>query len=657
MQRPKHIREEGSSSSDEEDDNIAVVGRTNNIDMGPSTAAAAAALQPSAHYGVTALPRPPPAPSESSISSARRPSELMGGGIVAPIMNQQVISYGGEQGIFVPLSAANTFAAAGDYLSLALANTLRQQLGSSATSSNSISANSGMYQQPQHPLFLGGGSLGPPQNRDETTAEDRAARFAPSSVRSAPSSAPMSSNMMQHLTSVGYDTGSSRTLAGAETATRSSNATAPASGAAEEALLQEAAAVPTAFASTQRERGPHEERAHPNPAFSSSSAASAFLFNDNNNSNGGGNSTGTSRGHSMMVGGMGDELLLSMLRGHVGGGSAAPSLVTSAWGVAMAGGPQLGGMAGSTNYYPPPFSNDGGHHQQDQHQHHGAAPTSAGPANSFLLARALLQEQLAATAHTSSNVTAGGAPSANNLPMPHGAFLSAGGSAGGTSGNMTLPSSTADLLHHDHHHRHHYQEIEQRRAVGMGRHDDESSLLLLSQSRRNPPPAPGPPLHQATGRKPKLMHTRSDDESLSPYQCLVRRQIEVFEASHADIHTTAQGRNRPIVLGQVGIRCIHCGHLPVEKRARGAVYFPSTLLSTYQTAQNMANTHLIKDCFEVPRAIREDLIRIRLRENSESKNTRKSAFGGGRGYWASGLQAHGVIETDDRRLRFEDGDF
>ncbi len=161
--------------------------------------------------------------------------------------------------------------------------------------------------------------------------------------------------------------------------------------------------------------------------------------------------------------------------------------------------------------------------------------------------------------------------------------------------------------------------------------------------------------HNREDRKlPRIIHVPSDDSALSPYQCLVRWQIELFEASEADIHATAQGRNRPIIVGQVGIRCIHCGRLPIERRARGAVYFPSTLMSTYQTAQNMANSHLMKDCLDIPRYIREDLVRIRLRENSESQNTRKSAFGGGRAYWARGLQTnHGVIETEDRRLKFD----
>jgi hypothetical protein len=153
----------------------------------------------------------------------------------------------------------------------------------------------------------------------------------------------------------------------------------------------------------------------------------------------------------------------------------------------------------------------------------------------------------------------------------------------------------------------------------------------------------------------RVLHVPSDDDLLSPYQCLVRKQIEVFRAGQADIHASAQGRNRPIILGQVGIRCVHCGPLPIESRSRGAVYFPSTLMSTYQTAQNMANSHLLKDCRHIPRDIREDLIRVRLRENSESKNTRKSAFGGGRSYWARGLRTyHGVHETSDKRLRFDD---
>jgi phage FluMu protein Com len=141
-----------------------------------------------------------------------------------------------------------------------------------------------------------------------------------------------------------------------------------------------------------------------------------------------------------------------------------------------------------------------------------------------------------------------------------------------------------------------------------------------------------------------------DEDNLSPYQCLARKQIDIFEATETDIKSSAQGRNRAIILRQVGIRCRHCGKLPSTQRAKGAIFFPSQMVGLYQTAQNLANTHLVKDCFDIPKAIREDLLRVRAKE--KGSNTRKSAYGGGRHYWASCLRVMGVVETPDRRLKF-----
>jgi hypothetical protein len=137
-----------------------------------------------------------------------------------------------------------------------------------------------------------------------------------------------------------------------------------------------------------------------------------------------------------------------------------------------------------------------------------------------------------------------------------------------------------------------------------------------------------------------------DEDNLSTYQCLVRKQIELFEATQGELEANAQGRNKPILQGQVGIRCRHCGVLPAKTRKKGAVYFPSQLVGLYQTAQNMANSHLLKNCNSIPRDIREDLIRLR-----EIRKAHKSGAGGGRDYWANGLRVQGVVEFD-RRLRF-----
>lgn len=79
-----------------------------------------------------------------------------------------------------------------------------------------------------------------------------------------------------------------------------------------------------------------------------------------------------------------------------------------------------------------------------------------------------------------------------------------------------------------------------------------------------------------------LLFMACDAEQLSEYQCLIRKQIELFSATYVDIQMTVQGRNRKIDAGQVGVRCRHCADIPIKKRARGAVYYPSKLSCIYQ---------------------------------------------------------------------------
>jgi len=146
-----------------------------------------------------------------------------------------------------------------------------------------------------------------------------------------------------------------------------------------------------------------------------------------------------------------------------------------------------------------------------------------------------------------------------------------------------------------------------------------------------------------TGRPPIQLYISCDDDSLSDYQCLVRKNIELFEARREDVESNAQGRNRPIVMGQVGIRCGHCTMLPPKHRARGAVYYPAKLYGLYQAAQNMASSHLCEHCQHVPASIRAELLKLK---------DRKSSAGGGKKYWADGVRVLGVFEDEDG-LRFE----
>jgi hypothetical protein len=68
-----------------------------------------------------------------------------------------------------------------------------------------------------------------------------------------------------------------------------------------------------------------------------------------------------------------------------------------------------------------------------------------------------------------------------------------------------------------------------------------------------------------------------DEEQLSEYQILVRKQLEIFEATAEDVESNTQGRKKRVSLGQVGIRCLHCASYPLRQRGRGAVYYPAKL--------------------------------------------------------------------------------
>jgi hypothetical protein len=173
------------------------------------------------------------------------------------------------------------------------------------------------------------------------------------------------------------------------------------------------------------------------------------------------------------------------------------------------------------------------------------------------------------------------------------------------------------------------------------RHDD--SLAHMYRSLPTAPPNDSNSSSGISGRPPILLYISCDDDSLSAYQCLVRKHIELFEAGVDDVESNAQGRNRPIVLGQVGIRCRHCTMLPPRIRYRGAMYYPAKLLGIYQAAQNLAMAHLGEHCQNVPEDVRASL--IKLREH-------KSSAGGGKHYWANGVRALGVFEDRDG-LRFE----
>lgn len=146
-----------------------------------------------------------------------------------------------------------------------------------------------------------------------------------------------------------------------------------------------------------------------------------------------------------------------------------------------------------------------------------------------------------------------------------------------------------------------------------------------------------------TGRPSIPLYLSCNPDHLSEYQCAIRKNVELFEASHADVTSRIKGRNKPIVLGQVGIRCMHCSHVyPVETRERGSMYYPHALVGIYQAAQILSQQHLLGSCPYVPPHIREEI---------QSLKNKKSFATAGKEYWAHTARALGVYE-DQYGLRF-----
>eukprot|EP00548_Thalassiothrix_antarctica_P019937 CAMPEP_0194193742 /NCGR_PEP_ID=MMETSP0154-20130528/75202_1 /TAXON_ID=1049557 /ORGANISM="Thalassiothrix antarctica, Strain L6-D1" /LENGTH=485 /DNA_ID=CAMNT_0038918107 /DNA_START=162 /DNA_END=1620 /DNA_ORIENTATION=+ len=151
-------------------------------------------------------------------------------------------------------------------------------------------------------------------------------------------------------------------------------------------------------------------------------------------------------------------------------------------------------------------------------------------------------------------------------------------------------------------------------------------------------------VRKAVGIQGPLLYISTDDEVLSDYQILLRKQIEFFEASFSDVGKTSCGRRRPIMMNQVGIRCYHCKFVPIEDRKNGTIYYPSKLTSIYQAAQNMTVTHLLRNCHLI-----DENIKKQLQTYQQGPSTTGH---GGKKYWAETAKAQGIKESNEGYLQF-----
>jgi hypothetical protein len=169
---------------------------------------------------------------------------------------------------------------------------------------------------------------------------------------------------------------------------------------------------------------------------------------------------------------------------------------------------------------------------------------------------------------------------------------------------------------------HHHSPLEQLQTVGRVNHNH--AVLTI-------------PLHL-----PICLAKSDDEQKLSDHQYFLRQQIEAFQATEDDVMTHTRGRNKPIHVGQVGIRCRHCAHLPVSRRQKGSTYFPSNKLGIYQAAQNMSTAHIQCGlCSEMPEEIKMKFIEVMSAQQSHCSS------GAGRPYWAQSATQLGLLNTEE----------
>jgi hypothetical protein len=130
-----------------------------------------------------------------------------------------------------------------------------------------------------------------------------------------------------------------------------------------------------------------------------------------------------------------------------------------------------------------------------------------------------------------------------------------------------------------------------------------------------------------------------DDDALSPLHGFMRKYcIEVFSATPQDVATPRYGKSHAgrVVVGQVGIRCLHCSHLDPLQRPERAVCYPSTLRNIYHSMETWQRRHSAL-CTQIPPWVRREMAAL-------LKHSRSSA-GGRRQYWEDAARQIGLVNT------------
>ena len=144
----------------------------------------------------------------------------------------------------------------------------------------------------------------------------------------------------------------------------------------------------------------------------------------------------------------------------------------------------------------------------------------------------------------------------------------------------------------------------------------------------------------------------TDVDHLNAIHCFVRKHTEFFAASNDDIVAPAPGRKTKVLLGQVGIRCIHCSTLPFQQRVKRAACYPPRVDGIYHAISNMKFDHFTK-CQGLPDDVRSEF------QSLQEALCRKGSGGNSGGatsstkkYYRASAVRKGLVDTD-AGIRFQ----
>lgn len=136
----------------------------------------------------------------------------------------------------------------------------------------------------------------------------------------------------------------------------------------------------------------------------------------------------------------------------------------------------------------------------------------------------------------------------------------------------------------------------------------------------------------------EVLAEKSDPDFLSPYQCELRKHIELFEAEPEEVReSVTPGRKGKVVVGQVGLRCRYCAGVHRSSRSKGAVNYSHTIEGLYQIAQNIAKLHLCERCIHIPSDVKKRMLQLRAYcSRSPPRNCKN--------HWIRSIRQRGVYE-------------